>query len=84
VATPSTAEPPRLLSRVGKDIHSTDFAENLLFQTLVNKAKIIEVFRIVRFKSYPIFRDWIGFIAGLQINVVGKVEDHWTDRKGSR
>jgi hypothetical protein len=44
---------------VGGDIYSTDFVENLLFQTLVNKAKIIEVFRIVRFKSYPIFNEWM-------------------------
>jgi hypothetical protein len=54
-----TDEPARLLSRVGEDIYSTDFAENLLFQTLVNKAEILEVFRIVRFKSYPIFKSWM-------------------------
>jgi hypothetical protein len=26
---------------------------------LINKAEILEVFRIVRFKSYPIFRTWM-------------------------
>jgi hypothetical protein len=57
ITTFHTDEPARFLSRVGGDIYSTDFAENLLFQTLVNKAEIVEVFRIVRFKSYPIFNE---------------------------
>jgi hypothetical protein len=45
------SEPKKLQSRVGKNIFTTDYCENLLYLLIVHKAKISQVFKACVFES---------------------------------
>ena len=45
------SEPTKLQSRVGKNIFTTDYCENLLYLLIIHKAKISQVFKACVFES---------------------------------